>query len=189
MRKQHRALEILVAVVITSAAAVRADDKPAPDGCHWQDLPEIKAHLAVPDGWHFRRVQSENSLIFEVEPTGHGLPQPSRSRYRLEVRLHTDSRTVVERAREFVENARTGATAAQPLEEQTIGVVTVFSSFFEYDPAVPLAPRRTAAMSAIANSRTGTLYLVRFDIPVDELEAIAPLGNALFRTARIDDEM
>ena len=47
----------------------------------------------------------------------------------------------------------------------------------------------TVAVSGTANVRTGTLYTVRFDIPADEVNLIAPLGNSLFRTARLDDEV
>src|SRR6202012_5981837 len=109
----------------------------------------------------------------------------SKSRYRLEVRLKTDKATVVERAHDFVARALAGASAAQPLAEQTVGVMRAFSSFVQYSPAVQVAPSISTALSALANTRTGTIYTVRFDIATDEQAKIADLGNALFRTIRI----
>ena len=47
----------------------------------------------------------------------------------------------------------------------------------------------TIAVSAIGNSRTGTLYRIRLDIPEPELAAVAPSANKLFRTLRVDDEI
>jgi hypothetical protein len=189
LRKSQRACLILMASALASIAVSRADGRVPPPGCHWQDLPEIKVHLAVPDGWLFRQVQSEGTLIYEVVPAGNDWPTPSKSRYRLEVRLHTERATVVTRARDFVDRARSGATAAQPLAEQTIGVMKAFSTFAEYSPAVQGAPRIATAVSALANTRTGTLYTTRFDIAADEQEKIATLGNSLFQTARVDDEI
>ena len=74
LRPAHKICGIVVASVLASAAATRGDDKPAPEGCHWQDLPEIKAHIAVPNGWIFRQVEAKEFLAFEVVPAGRDGP-------------------------------------------------------------------------------------------------------------------
>jgi hypothetical protein len=188
-RMHYERAVIVAAMVFACVAASRGDDKPAPEGCHWQDLPEVKMHLAVPNGWLFTRLKSDGPLIFEVVPAGADWPKPSKSRYRLEIQLRTDKASVVERAREFVERAQAGAVAVEPVAEQTIGVIKAYSSFVRYSPAIQGVPAIATALSATANTRTGTLYTVRFDISSDEQERIAALGNALFRTARLDDEI
>jgi hypothetical protein len=176
-------------LMLLSHAPVSAEASQAPAGCHWQDIQEIKVQLAVPDGWVFRQVPSEQKLIYEVLPAGPAFAKPPQARYRLEVRRHLEPRDVVAMARSFVETVRTGATAAEPLEQQTKGVMALFASVVEYAPEISGAPRLTVAVSAIANSRTGTLYTARFDIPVDEQSLVAPLGNALFQSVRLDDEV
>ena len=81
------------------------------------------------------------------------------------------------------------ATAAESLDEQKIGVMRAFSSFVDNAPAGESGAHVGAALSALANTRTGTLYTTRFEIAADEQAKIAPLGNLLFRTVRIDDEI
>ncbi len=61
-------------------------------------------------------------LSYEVRPAGTGFKN-GKSRCRLEVRRGGDKVEVVNKAREFVESARAGATTAQPLEGQQIGVL------------------------------------------------------------------
>jgi hypothetical protein len=161
---------------------------PAPAGCHWQSLPEIKASLAVPDGWQFAAVSSDQVLSYEVRPAGPGFEQ-TRSVYRLEVRLATPVASVRARAKEFVENVRKGALEAQPVDEQQVGVMTGFSSFARYAPRPGSAAPASVLAASIANTRTGTLYKIRFEIPVEELERVGPLGSALFQAYRLDDEV
>jgi hypothetical protein len=166
----------------------RGGEKPAPEGCHWQSIPELKAHLAVPDGWLFKKVSSGEVLIYEIRPAGEGF-QGLRALYRLEVRRGTSKSDVVARARDFVESVRAAGAEAQPLEEQNISVLTLYSSFVRFAPTTEGTPPPAAAVSSAGNSRTGTLYTMRFDIPENELEAVAPLANHLFRELRLDDEI
>jgi len=163
-------------------------EKPAPEGCHWQSIAELKAHLAVPDGWGFRNVSSGEVLVYEVRPAGVGF-EDVRALYRLEVRRGTSKADVVMRARDFVESMRTAGAEAQPLEEQQVSVITLFSSFVQFAARAEGTPPLTAAVSSAGNSRTGTLYTMRFDISANELDLVAPLANHLFRELRLDDEI
>lgn len=145
--------------------------------------------LVVPDGWQLRSLHEGDSLVYEVVPAGPQFSRPSQARYRLEVRWKLAPGAAAGMARSFVETFRRGADTAQPIEEQTKGVTSAFSSVFKYAPAVSGAPGMTVAVLAIGNTRTGTLYKIRFDIPDDELALVAAQANDLFRTFRIDDEM
>lgn len=187
---KHGPVLAIVTLAGTIVSGLAADDgpDPAPPGCHWQAITILKAHLAVPDGWEFRDTSTHSLLSYEVRPAGPGFKN-ARSRYRLEVRRGVDKSEVVKKAREFVESARTGATEAQPLEEQQVGVLILFSSFATYDPHRPGVTAVSVAISSAANTRTGTLYTVRFDIPSDEVERVAELGNQLFQKMRLDDEI
>ena len=165
-----------------------ADEKPAPEGCHWQSLPELKAHIAIPDGWNFTKKESDGALIYEVRPAGQGF-EKSKAIFRMEVRLRTNKEDAVARARAFVEDARAKAVDPAQVEEQQVSTLTMFSCFVRLKSATEESPVVTAAVSSAANARTGTIYFTRFEISLDEVDSIAPLGNSLFRELRLDDEI
>jgi len=179
---------LLLLTVCSSAPGTLAGGKTAPDGCHWQSIPKLKAHLAVPDGWQFKQLKSSDALIYEVRPAGGGF-EGAKAHYRLEVRLRTKPEDVVARARAFVEDNRAKSLEPPPLEEQQVSTLAMFSCFVRFAPSSDGSPALTAAVSSAGNSRTGTIYTIRFDIPENELDLIAPLGNSLFREMRLDDEI
>jgi hypothetical protein len=178
----------MLTVVLVIAPGTLAAGKPAPAGCHWQPIPELKAHVAVPDGWQFKKVQSSDALIYEVRPAGNGF-EGAKALYHLEVRLRTKTEDVVARARAFIEDARAKALDPPPLAEQQVSTLTFFSCFVRFAPAGDGSPALTAAVSSIGNSRTGTIYTIRFEIPENEIRLIGSLGNGLFREMRLDDEI
>jgi hypothetical protein len=184
----NRFAAVMLAAVLVMAPGAFAGGKPAPDGCHWQPIPELKGHVAVPDGWQFKKVGSSEALIYEVRPAGKGFER-AKAIYRLEVRLRTKTEDVVARARAFVEDVRAKALEPPPLEEQQVSTLTLFSCFVRFAPASDGSPALTAAVSSAGNSRTGTIYTIRFDIPENEIDLIGPLGNGLFREMRMDDEI
>lgn len=184
----NRCPAVVISAVLALTQNAVAATKPAPDGCHWHAIPELKAHLAVPDGWQFKKIKSSEALIYEVRPAGKGF-EGFKARFHLEVRLRTKLDDVVARARAFVEEARVSAIDPPPLEEQQASTITAFSCFVRYAAPPDGSPALTAAVSSAANTRTGTIYTTRFEIPEDEQERIAPLGNALFREWRLDDEV
>jgi hypothetical protein len=185
-------LAICVLFLVASGYGVSTaeDQAPPPPGTHWKAIPQIKVNLAVPDGWRFRKLRSTSKmLLFEVVPMGPGIPARSQSRYELKVEKRVPRGIVVSKARNYVEAGRFQAVEAEEIEEQTKGVMTLFASVAHFKPDSSGIPQATAALSAIANSRTGTLYTMRFDIPASELEAVQPLANELFRNIEVDDEI
>ncbi len=76
-----------------------------------------------------------------------------------------------------------------PLEEETVGVITLYASVGQMSLDSSGVPQLTVAASALGNSRTGALYTIRFEIPTSEAEAVLPMGNILFRTIRVDDDL
>jgi hypothetical protein len=181
------ALTLLAATLVpTPAPAKKKDEPPPPPGCHWQAIEILGAHLAVPDGWKFTDTSAGLLLSYEVRPAGAGF-ENTKSLYRLEARRGLKKSDVVPRAREFVETARATATDAPPIDEGQAGHLTLFACAVTYAPEHPGAAGLTSALSAAANTETGTLYTVRLDIPLDEVDRVAPLANRMFQTIRLDD--
>jgi hypothetical protein len=179
---------VLISLCLIGTVALGSTEEPAaPDGCHWQNIPAVKVHLAVPNGWEFRDVSEGNSKSYEVRPAGPGF-EKSKTRYQLVVRPHGKKSQVVEMAKSFVESGRAAGQTALPLDEQKSGVMTFFSSSVTYTPEVPGATGMVIGLLSAANARTGTLYTVRFSIPLEEQDLVAPLGNKLLQVMRIDDE-
>ncbi len=175
--------------VLSAATLASAEGQPPPEGCHWQSIPELKAHLPVPDGWDFQQRSEGDALIYEVTP-GQSTAGPSlHTQFRMIVKRDLEPETVVGMAREFVQSVRSSGLPTAPMETQSRSTFTIFVSVVQMGDLDAGMHDSTVAVSAIANEGTGTLYLVRIDIPADELADIAPLTNHLFRTIRIDDEI
>ena len=184
-----RVFALAVGVVLISLHSLSAE-RPAPDGCHWQEISEVKLTIAVPDGWKFRKLPgAKDLLVFEVTPAGPHAPQDSRSRYELRIRRRTPIVTVVQAGKDFVEGFLKNAVEATPLEEQLQGVVSMFAGVAHLGPTLFGVAQRTVAACSLANSRTGTLYTVQIEIPAAELDSIMPLANAIFRVISVDDEI
>jgi hypothetical protein len=179
-------LSLAVAVLVPPLVAKEKD--PPPAGCHWQSIPVLNARLAVPDGWQFRDTSTGMSLSYEVRPAGPGF-ENAKALYRLEVSRGNKKAEVVSKAKEFIESARASAATAESLERQENGALTVFSCSVTSAPDHPGALPVSTALSAAANSRTGTLYTVRFDVPSDEVVKVTPLGSQLLHTMRLDDQI
>ena len=186
---QGRYAYLALGCVLIAGLGLAAEDNPPPEGCHWQPIPELKAHLAVPDDWLFEEIDVEGALVYEVRPGGPVFESPSQSIFRLTVQKGLEPERVAEMARDFVESARDAGMPNEAMEEQTLGVMEVFVSVVLLASSETGVHETTVAVSALANTRTGTLYTTRLDIPVAELQDVAPLGNKLFRTIRVDDEI
>jgi hypothetical protein len=120
-----------------------------------------------------------------VRPAGAGF-ENAKSLYRLEVRRGLKKADVAPRAREFVEKARATATDAPPIDEREAGNMTLFACAVTYAPQNPGAASLSSALSASANRETGTLYMVRLDIPSDEVDRVSSLADKLFQNVRLN---
>jgi hypothetical protein len=188
------AIRTAAAIVVAASllpAGLRASGRPDPPaGCQWKEIPEIKVHVALPDGWRFRRLPDKDDImVWEVLPAGSGIPALTQSRYELRFERLARRDATVARAKQHVENAVAAAVESTPVEQEVIGDVTLFASVGQLMPDAAGVPQLIVAASALANSKTGALYTIRFEIAAGEAPAVLPLGNALFRSIRVDDEM
>jgi hypothetical protein len=182
---------VLALVTCLLASVLGATDEPAPPpGCKWQEIPEIKVSIALPEGWQFRQLSKKGSiLVYEVIPAGPNIAAHSKARYELRFQRLAPVSSAVTRAKEQVKNALATAADSTPLEEESIGVVTLFASVGHLSPDASGMPQLIVAVLALGNARTGALYTIRFEIPSVEADAVLPLGNALFRAIRVDDDL
>jgi hypothetical protein len=175
-----------LAVIGAGKVAVPKGGPPPPPGCHWQSIAAIKAQLAVPEGWRFFDTSTRQGRSYEVWPAGPGF-ENAKARYRLEISEGNDPAGVAAKAKAFVEATLKLGAKADPIQEQQVRVFALYSSSVTMKPERAGAVADTIAVSAAANTRTGTLYTVRFLIPASEVEKTAVLGNRLFQKIRLDD--
>ena len=164
------------------AVQAKSLDKP-PEGMHWQELKEIRAHIAIPDGWSFKKSGAKNEIAYLVAPpTGN-------SRFSLSVKRHRPLASIESEARSFVEKLGADASEASPMEIQDKGKLKAYASLMEFSSGSHDSPSgiRVAA-TGIANVGTGTEYLIRFDVPFSELEANWDKGKYLVGYFLLEDE-
>ena len=192
-RALHFRLRLVMVTVIFLLATSylgMATEAPAPEGCHWERIPEVKVTLAMPDGWQFHKVSGEkNLLVYAAMPGGADAPANPKTRYELRIQRGLPPKSVVLMAKTFVESALAGSVEAAPVEEQQRGVMSLFAGVAHVKPDLFGASQLTVAASSLANVRTGTLYTIRIDIPAGELQSVQPQANAIFRTITVDDEI
>ncbi|MDB5103656.1 MAG: hypothetical protein JWP91_1345 [Fibrobacteres bacterium] len=168
---------------------LNASSQVAKPGCHWVEIKEINARIMVPDGWSSKKKSEKKIIAIEVVPSGPNIGDSAKSLYRMEIKKGLAKNSIVEVAKLFVESARRKETKdAQELDEQQYGKMKTFSLVVQYPSQSIEGYQRSVARSAIANPTTGTLVLVDFDIPGDEIKKVAPMGNYLFRESVFDDD-
>lgn len=95
---------------------------------------------------------------------------------------------MITRAQGFVHAVVARASEPPPVQENSVSTVSTFATVALYAPALAGAQRFYVAASAAANTATGTLYTIRFDIPEAEWQAVWEKGEFLFASMRLDDE-
>jgi hypothetical protein len=186
--KSPRVLFAWLAIACLGGAMVaKAEEPPAPPGCHWQPIPKVKVYLPVPDGWTFRTIGEGEDASYEVLPAGPAFRATPEARFKLSV-SRKKPEEVVALARGFVQSISSGSSESEPIQENTVSVVRSFATIAHYAPDIAGVPRQYVAAAASANNSTGALYTIRFDIPESEWESVWVQGVWLFSAMRLDDE-
>ena len=154
--------------------------EPPPDGLHWQELKEIRGRILVPDGWSFSRIASAQPSYLVVPPRGKAV-------FTLMVERHDPTRVESE-ARQFVNTQAKLATSATPIEEFSMGVMKGFGSLLDIQRSRNISTWSRKAVTAIANVRTGTYYVMRFDVPVEEWDSVWERGRFLVGKFTLEEE-
>lgn len=175
---------VLVAVLfVFSAYPVFAADLPKPPpGLAWQEIPEMKAALLKPDGWHFKKETKNGTIAYfitkeDVEKTGQFDTGLTVNVFHLK----TDSAVV--RGQGLIEKMAT--EHHEKSWSRTVGPFQEFGCLLKDTDA-----SGTIVMHAltVANPKTNTLYLFIFESPESEWDAAWKLGKPIMDTLALDDE-
>lgn len=160
------AVSVILGLGLAAPDGTGAKDDP-PVGFHWQPIVELKARLAIPDGWRVTTVSTGDPFVLQVTPAGPHV-RSSASLFQLEVKRHTDTADVDVRAYAFVKSTLVGTVTDGHIKIKPLGVIYFYSCSGVQLDASEGWPKTAIAAIAAANRRTGTLYTMTFTVPYGE---------------------
>ncbi len=181
--KRHGSI-VLAAVLMAMVVAGAADRPTPPAGFSWQEVPEVKAALLKPDGWHFG--QSAKGDEFTAHITQEDVEKEGRFRTGLVMNVFLKSKpgTAVEYAGAFIAKLAEGEGAQ--IYARKVGPFETFGCRV-HRPG-PGEPALTHNL-IVANPKTGTIYLFIFKAPQASWDEAWLKGEEIMKQMAIDDEL
>ena len=177
-------------VLARPAAAQRYDVRlgTPPAGFAWQPLPEAKAALLLPVGWHYRAEGTKAAPTYYLTPEPAGESGEFATGLSLQVVRNATARTR-HPAAEYAQLLllRTGFGPGRQRLADTAAVAGPWHRWaVRYREAAPDAEPRIVHQLALANARTDTLYLLTFESPEKDWPAAWQLGALMLREWVLD---
>ena len=181
---------ILLLLLVLPAAAQRYDARlgAAPAGFAWQPLPEVKAAMLLPAGWHYRAEGTKATPTYYLTPEPVGESSEFGTGLSVQVVRKATARTrhpAAEYAGLLM--LRTGFGPGRQRLADTAAVAGPWHQWaVRYREATPDAEPRIIYQMALANARTDTLYLLSFESPEKEWAEAWALGAVMVRAWVLD---
>ena len=181
---------LILLLLAVPAAAQRYDLKLAapPAGFAWQPLPQAKAAVLLPAGWHYRAEGTRAAPTYYLTPEAVGESGEFAMGLSLQVVRKATARTR-HSAAEYAEllMLRTGFGPGRQRLEKTSSVEGAWHCrTVRYREAAPDDEARIIYQLALANARTDTLYLLTFESPEKDWPAAWVLGEVMVREWVLD---
>jgi len=165
------------------ASAAGAIDLPAaPSGFQWQQIKEQKAAFLRPDGWFFLHEEKDGTSAYFITQEDIGKTGGFNTGLTVNVfRLKKDS--PVARGKQLIDNMAAQHHAATLSRD--FGPFKEFACDLENTDASGTTKMHALA---VANPKTGTLYLILFESPVSEWKSAWAIGQLIMENLALDDE-
>jgi len=170
--------------LLLAATIVFAIDLPkAPPGFTWQEIPELKAGLLKPDGWHFKREAKEGTLAYFI--TKEDIDQKGGFQTGLSVNVfHLKKDQSVQRARDLIEQL--AAKKHVQVWSRDVGTLKEFGCRIKNTDASGTIISHNLT---VANPKTNILYLFIYESPETEWEVAWKAGETIMNMLALDDEI
>ena len=179
---------VLIVLMLALASAAFPLDLPAPPrGYAWQECPDVKGALLVPDGWHFRRLEAEEGkLAYFITRKPFEPPKPFDVGLTFNVvrdvpgKLGTDPSGF---AQQFIGSITASYPKARTWQ-------TALGPFVGYGAIYQGAKGDTAYQFynlVLTNDKTGTAFLLVFEAPAADWEREWATIEPVVKRLAIDD--
>ena len=172
------------------AAAQRYDGKLGnpPAGFAWQPLPDAKAALLLPAGWHYRAEGTTAAPTYYLtqEPLGESGEFATGLSLQVVRRAKTQTRHPAPEYAELL-MLRAGFGPGRQRLADTSAVAGPWHRWaVRYRETAPDADARIIYQLALANAKTDTLYLLTFESPEKDWAEAWALGEVMVRELVLD---
>lgn len=173
---------VMVVAMLLLQPAFAMDLPKAPAGFAWQEVPELKAAILKPDRWFFRREEGTGTLAYFI--TKEEIVNGSQFQTGLTVNVFRGlaQGTAAARGQALVEKMAS-EHGAQTLSHRT-GLFREFSSEFKDTDATGTTMMHVLT---IANTQTDTLYLLIFESPAGQWDAVQKTGEMIVDSLTINE--
>ena len=176
--------------IFLPAAAQRYDTRLAdpPAAFVWQPLPEIKAALLLPAGWHYRAEGTKAAPTYYLtqEPVGESGEFVTGLSLQVVRKAKTQTRRPAAEYAELLMLRAGFGTGRQRLENAAAAEGPWHRWTVRYRETAPDAEPRIVYQLALANAKTDTLYLLTFESPEKEWAEAWPVGEVMVREWALD---
>ncbi|GAA4033728.1 hypothetical protein GCM10022409_17540 [Hymenobacter glaciei] len=160
-------------------------------GFAWQPLPEAKAAVLLPAGWHYRAegTKAAPTYYLTLEPVGESGEFATGLSLQVVRKARAHTRHAAPEYAELL-MLRTGFGPGRQRLADTAAVVGPWHKWaVRYRETTPDAEPRIVYQLALANARTDTLYLLTFESPEKEWAEAWQLGNVMVRELVLDSRL
>jgi hypothetical protein len=174
-------LILLAAPFLQAAPATNLPDPPV--GFAWQEIPELKAALLRPNGWFFKREETKGTLAYFI--TKESIDNGGEFQTGLTVNAFRHKKdNAVESAKNFIDQIATKKHGEKWAKEA--GPFKEFGCLTRDTDATGTTVTQTLM---VANPKTNTLYLLIFESPAPTWDSAWKLGQTIFDSLALDDEI
>lgn len=175
---------ILFSVVLLWAAVAYAIDLPKPPaGFSWQEIPELQAAFLKPDGWFFKKEESNGTLAYFI--TKEDISKGGEFQTGLTVNVfHFKKDSATDHAQALIEQMSE--------QHHVTSAARKFGPFQEFVCDLKDTDASgTTVMHAltVANPKTNTMYLIIFESPEADWGPAWKIGEQIMNQLAIDDDV
>ena len=181
---------VIISLLFLSVAAITQESAlpEPPKGYSWQWCEDIKGAFLKPDGWFFKKDAKGDTLGIFITKEDIGKDSQFRTGLTVNVIRKVAEKKKIpasEHIRQFRDSAR---KSTKFIREWDTDMGPFKAVGFLYEKQSKEGAYRVHNL-LIANDKTGTVYLVMFEAPVEEWEAAWRLGEPIMKKLYIDDEI
>ncbi|MES0489757.1 MAG: hypothetical protein ABUK01_07195 [Leptospirales bacterium] len=190
--KKTFALITLFSFLIAPLALLSKDESvplpDAPEGFTWESASEIQGALLKPDGWHFKKGKSKNSILYFITKEKFKKAPVYKTGFSLKMtpdipELYKMKPT--EYAAKVRENSSKNLVIEKTWDQKAGSLMLYGFQYLGYKNEIPIR----AFVIFLANDKTGTIFRIMFESPEKDWDETWKKGETIINNMILDDEV